>query len=157
LGKILGVQFIGTRDNFFELGGHSLLVMRLLTEVEKVFGKNLSISTFVEGPTIKQQATLLRQQDGAAPWRSLVMIQPGSTKPPLFCIHAVLGTVLFYQNLVRYLEPEQPFYALQARGLDSKQVPHTSISEMAAHYIEEIQTVQPEGPYFIGGYSLAVW
>ena len=63
------------------------------------------------------------------------------------------GTVLFYQNLVRYLEPEQPFYALQARGLDSKQVPHTSISEMAAHYIEEIQTVQPEGPYFIGGYS----
>jgi thioesterase domain-containing protein len=127
--------------------------MRLLTEVEKVFGKNLSISTFVEGPTIKQQATLLRQQDGAAPWRSLVMIQPGSTKPPLFCIHAVLGTVLFYQNLVRYLEPEQPFYALQARGLDSKQVPHTSISEMAAHYIEEIQTVQPEGPYFIGGYS----
>jgi aspartate racemase len=151
--KVLGVQFIGTRDNFFELGGHSLLVMRLLTEVEKVFGKNLSISTFVEGPTIKQQATLLRQQDGSAPWRSLVMIQPGSTKPPLFCIHAVLGTVLFYQNLVRYLEPEQPFYALQARGLDSKQVPHTSISEMAAHYIEEIQTVQPEGPYFIGGYS----
>ncbi len=52
-----------------------------------------------------------------------------------------------------YLEPEQPFYALQARGLDSKQVPHTLISEMAAHYIEEIQTVQPEGPYFIGGYS----
>jgi len=24
---------------------------------------------------------------------------------------------------------------------------------MAAHYIEEIKTVQPEGPYFIGGYS----
>jgi aspartate racemase len=155
--KVLGVQFIGTRDNFFELGGHSLLVMRLLTEVEKVFGKNLSISTFVEGPTIKQQATLLRQQDGSAPWRSLVMIRPGSTKPPLFCIHAAWGTVLFYQKFARYLEPDQPFYALQARGLDSKQVPHTSVSEMAAHYIEEMRTVQPDGPYFIGGYSFGGW
>jgi len=151
--KILGVQPIGVKDNFFDLGGYSLLVVRLLTEVKRVFGKNLSISTFFDAPTIRQQATLLRQQDGSAPWRSLVMIRPGSTKPPLFCIHAAWGTVLFYQKLARYLEPDQPFYALQARGVDSKQVPHTSISEMAAHYIEEIQTVQPEGPYFIGGYS----
>ena len=153
MGKILGVQPIGVKDNFFDLGGYSLLVVRLLTEVKRVFGKNLSISTFFDAPTIRQQATLLRQQDGSAPWRSLVMIRPGSTKPPLFCIHAAWGTVLFYQKLARYLEPDQPFYALQARGVDSKQVPHTSISEMAAHYIEEIQTVQPEGPYFIGGYS----
>jgi len=152
--KVLDVKPIGVKDNFFELGGDSLQAIRLLSEVEKFSGKkNLSISTLFEAPTIEQQATLLRQQDGSAPWRSLVMIRPGSTKPPLFCIHAAWGTVLFYQKLARYLEPDQPFYALQARGVDSKQVPHTSISEMAAHYIEEIQTVQPEGPYFIGGYS----
>ena len=151
--KVLDVEPIGVKDNFFELGGHSLLVVRLLTEVERVFRKNLPLSSFIEGPTIEQQATLLNQQEGGSPWRSLVRLQPGSSKPPLFCIHAVLGNVLFYQNLVRYLEPDQPFYALQARGIDSKQVPHTSISEMAAYYIKEIQTVQPEGPYFIGGYS----
>jgi aspartate racemase len=155
--KVLGVQPIGVRDNFFELGGHSLLAVRLVTEVEKVFDKNLPLSSFVEAQTVEQLANLLRQQDESAPWRSLVMIQPGSTKPPLFCVHAVWGTVLFYQKLVRYLEPDQPFYALQAQGLDGKQVPCTSVKEMAAHYIKEIRTVQPEGPYFIGGYSFGGW
>jgi aspartate racemase len=155
--KVLGVQPIGVRDNFFELGGHSLLAVRLVTEVEKVFGKNLPLSSFVEAQTVEQLANLLRQQDESAPWRSLVMIQPGSTKPPLFCVHAVWGTVLFYQKLVRYLESDQPFYALQAQGLDGKQVPCTSVKEMAAHYIKEIRTVQPEGPYFIGGYSFGGW
>jgi aspartate racemase len=155
--KVLGVQPIGVRDNFFELGGHSLLAVRLLTEVEKVFDKNLPLSSFVEAQTVEQLANLLRQQDESAPWRSLVMIQPGTTKPPLFCVHAVWGTVLFYQKLVRYLEPDQPFYALQAQGLDGKQAPCTSVREMAAHYIKEIRTVQPEGPYFIGGYSFGGW
>lgn len=155
--KVLGVQPIGVRDNFFELGGHSLLAVRLVTEIEKVFGKNLSLSTFVEAQTLEQQASLLRQQEESAPRRSLVMIQPGTTKPPLFCVHAVWGTVLFYQKLVRYLEPDQPFYALQAQGLDGKQAPRTSVKEMATHYIEEIRRVQPEGPYWIGGYSFGGW
>ncbi|MBD0302853.1 MAG: non-ribosomal peptide synthetase, partial [Tolypothrix sp. T3-bin4] len=90
--KVLGVQFIGVRDNFFELGGHSLLVVNLLAEVERVFHKNLSISSFLEGQTIEQQATLLNQQEGITPWRSLVRIRPGSTKSPFFCIHAAWGT-----------------------------------------------------------------
>jgi thioesterase domain-containing protein/acyl carrier protein len=155
--KVLGIQPIGITDNFFEIGGHSLLAVHLLSEIEKAFGKNLPLVTFLEAKTVEQLAKILRQQEGSALWRSLVMIQPGTTKPPLFCIHAVWGNVLFYQKLVRYLETDQPFYALQAQGLDGKQPPRTSVQEMAAHYIEEIRTVQPEGPYFIGGYSFGGW
>ena len=151
--KVLGIQPIGVRDNFFELGGHSLLAVRLLTEIEKVFGKNLPLATFFEAQTLEQLASVLRQKEESAPMRSLVMIQPGSTKPPLFCIHAIWGNVLFYRKFVRYVEPDQPFYALQAQGLDGKQPPRTSVTAMAAHYIQEIRSVQPEGPYFLGGYS----
>jgi thioesterase domain-containing protein len=102
---------------------------------------------------VEQLTSILRQQERSAPWQALVMIQPGSTKPPLFCIHAIWGNVLFYRNLVPYLEPDQPFYGLQAQGLDGKQAPCTSVTEMAANYIQEIRTVQAEGPYFLGGFS----
>ena len=47
---------------------------------------------------------------------------------------------------------EQPFYALQARGLDGKQEPHRTIEEMAEEYVAAIKTVQPKGTYFIGGF-----
>jgi thioesterase domain-containing protein len=60
--------------------------------------------------------------------------------------------VLFYRDLARYLGSDQPFYALQAQGLDGKQAPFTRVEDMAAHYIEEMRSLQPGGPYFIGGY-----
>jgi thioesterase domain-containing protein len=55
--------------------------------------------------------------------------------------------------LARHLGSDQPFYGLQARGLDGEQMPHTQIEDMAAYYIEALQTVQPQGPYFLGGHS----
>src|SRR5207245_8817734 len=48
---------------------------------------------------------------------------------------------------------DRPFYGMQPDGLDGKQSCFTRIEEMAAHYIDELRTVQREGPYFIGGYS----
>jgi len=51
------------------------------------------------------------------------------------------------------LGPDQPVYGLQAQGLDGKRPCHRRVEEMAAHYIEEIRRVQPEGPYYLGGLS----
>jgi thioesterase domain-containing protein len=49
---------------------------------------------------------------------------------------------------------DQPFYGLQARGVDDNQVPHTRIEDMAAYYIDAIRSVQPDGPYLLGGWSM---
>ncbi len=151
--KLLGIQPIGVRDNFFELGGNSLLAVRLLHQIEKVFGKDLPLATLLQAPTVGQLADILRQEGWSAPRSSLVAIRPRGSKLPLFCIHGAHGNVLFYENLARYLAPEQPLYALQAQGLDGKQSPFNRIEDMAAQYIKEIQFVQPQGPYFLGGYS----
>jgi amino acid adenylation domain-containing protein len=151
--KVLGIDAISVNDNFFELGGHSLLAVRLFAQIEKLFGKNLPLATLFQAPTVEQLARALRDEGWRAAWSSLVMIQPGEQRPPFFCVHAAGGNVLEYRDLARALGPDQPFYGLQAKGLDGEQEPHATIKEMAAHYIAEMRDVQPEGPYLIGGRS----
>ncbi|MBV9388117.1 MAG: amino acid adenylation domain-containing protein [Chroococcidiopsidaceae cyanobacterium CP_BM_ER_R8_30] len=151
--QVLGIQPIGVKNNFFELGGNSLQAVRLMTQIEEIFNKKLPLVTFFQAPTVEQLANVLQQEGWIASWEPLVAIQPRGNKLPFFCIHCVGGNVFSFYKLAHYLGEEQPFYGLQARGLDGEQSPHTRIEEMAADYIQEIQTLQPEGPYFLGGYS----
>lgn len=152
--EVLGIPQVGIHDNFFELGGSSLLAVQLFTQIEKARGKNLPLSTLFQAATVEQMAALLHQEEGSALSSSLIAIQSGGSKPPLFGVHEVQGHILFYRELARHLGSEQPFYGLQPVGLDGKQAPFTRCEDMAAHYIREMRTIQPEGPYFLVGYSI---
>ena len=117
---VLDIRPIGIRDNFFDLGGHSLLAVWLCAQIEKTMGKNLPVAVLFHAPTIEQLARLMSQQEWSTQWKSLVAIQPGGSKPPFFCVHAHDGGVLFWRDLARHLGSDQPFYALQAQGLDGR-------------------------------------
>jgi thioesterase domain-containing protein/acyl carrier protein len=151
--KVLSLSGIGMDDNFFELGGHSLLAVRLFAQIEKSLGRSLPLATLFQAPSIRLLAEVLRKDGWAAPWSSLVLLQSGGDRRPFFCVHAAGGNVLEYHALAQLLGTDQPFYGFQALGLDGHQPPHTTIKEMAAHYIREMREVQPEGPYLIGGRS----
>src|SRR5439155_4504057 len=73
---------------------------------------------------------------------------------PFSCVHGAGGHVLNYYALAHHLGADQPYYGLQAQGLDGPQPIHHTIDEMAAHYLEEIRSLQPEGPYLLGGYCM---
>jgi surfactin synthase thioesterase subunit/acyl carrier protein len=150
--EILGIRPIGVRDNFFELGGHSLLAIRLFALIEKRMGKKLPLTAVFQGATVEHLADVLRHQAG--PQSSLVAIQPGGSRPPLFLVHPAGGHVFPYIHLAQFLGPDQPCYGLQAKGLEDGQKPHTRIEDMAAHYIQALQTVQPTEPYLLGGWSM---
>ncbi|UKO99747.1 condensation domain-containing protein [Nostoc sp. UHCC 0870] len=152
--QVLGIDSIGVQDNFFELGGQSLVAMSLFTQIEQAFGQTLPLGTLIQAPTIEQLAQILSQATGSVSWSSLVPIQTQGTKPPFFCVHGQQGNVLNFRELVHYLGEDQPFYGLQAQGLDGKQAPYFRIEDMAAHYIQEIRTIQPKGPYYLGGNSM---
>lgn len=151
--EILGRKPIGIRDNFFELGGHSLLAARLMHRTGQALQKTLPLALLLQAPTIEQLATLLKQNGWSQHWSSLVPIQPAGSQPPFFCVHGVGGNVIGFSELARSMAPDHPFYGIQSQGLDGSRPAHGTIEEMAVHYLEEIRTVQPNGPYFVGGFS----
>ncbi|MGH9395914.1 MAG: thioesterase domain-containing protein [Terriglobia bacterium] len=149
---LLGVGSIGLNENYFELGGDSILAVHLFAEIEKVFKVKLPVASLYETPTIEELAQVLRGEAAVAGWSSLVAIQPAGSRLPFFCMHGAGGNVLIYRDLARHLGPDQPFYGLQSQGLDGSCPPLTTVEEMAAVYVKEIRSVQPHGPYFLGGY-----
>jgi amino acid adenylation domain-containing protein len=151
--KLLGVPSIGVTDNFFDMGGHSLLAMRLFSEMEKVFQKNLPVSLIFKEDTIEKLARLLNsadvEQDLAS---SIVVMQPHGNKPPIFIIHELDGEVISYRNLVKEFRDDRPIF-----GLRDTRVEHGSqitINHFAIKYIQEIRAIQSEGPYHLMGFSL---
>jgi len=151
--KVLGLNSVSLRDNFFECGGHSLIAVRLFSQIEKTLGCQLPLATLFQSPTIEQLANLIRQGGWKSSWGSVVPMRPNGNKTPFFCVHAVGGNILEYNDLAKYLDPDQPFYGLQALGLDGKTTPLTNIEEMASAYLTELRQIQPSGPYYLGGRS----
>ncbi len=155
--RVLGVQGIRRGDNFFELGGHSLLAASLFAQIEKTFHRSLPLATIFQAQTLAEMAGLLREHGWASQWSSLVPIQPEGQRPVLFCVHAQSGQTLFYRDLARHLGSDQPLYGLQSAGLDGSRQPLEDVESMAARYIEELRTLQPQGPYFLGGFCLGAY
>jgi thioesterase domain-containing protein len=131
------------------LGGNSLLLVQLITQIERLCGKPISLAILFYSPTIAQLASVLREEKWPASGSSLIPVQTGGSKLPFFWIHGDNTTAL----LPPYLGPNQPLYGLEHQSQDGKPARYTQVETIAARYLEEIRGVQPQGPYFLGGYS----
>ncbi|OKH51748.1 non-ribosomal peptide synthetase [Calothrix sp. HK-06] len=150
--EVLNVEHVGINDNFFDLGGNSLLAVQLIEQIHKQLKRDLPLAALFLNPTIAQLASQLSSHD-FQPWSPLVAIQPNGENPPLFCVHPIFGVVLPYFELAHHLGKNQPFYGLQPVGIDAESTPLTRIEDMATRYIAALRTVQPNGPYFLAGWS----
>ncbi len=151
--KILKVDKVGVQDNFFDLGGHSLLAPYLMAQIKQQLGKDVSLTSLFQNPTIEQLATTVQIDSDYLNSSCLIPIQPNGSKLPFFCIPGAGGEPFYLYHLGRYLGADQPLYSFQANNLDGLE-PATRIKDMASHYIQAMQAVQPRGPYFLGGHSL---
>ncbi|WP_191761493.1 non-ribosomal peptide synthetase [Komarekiella delphini-convector] len=150
--KILQLDKVGVQDNFFDLGGHSLLAPYLMAQIKQQFGKNIPLASLFQNPTIEQLATIV-QIDSDSSNSSLIPIQPNGSNSPFFCVPGAGGEPFYLYHLGRYLGADQPLYSFQPNNINEQLKPATRIKDMASNYIQAMQAVQPQGPYFLGGHS----
>lgn len=146
----LGLERVGLDEDYFNLGGDSLQAIEIFLKLEELLGKPLPPTILFEASTVREMAQRIRLDVEAD---CLVPIRPSDEGPAFFCVHPVSGEVIGFSSIVRHLNEKCAFYGLQPVGRDGKSRPLTSIEDMAHHYIEEIRSVQPAGPYYLGGLS----
>jgi thioesterase domain-containing protein/acyl carrier protein len=152
--EILGIASISIKDNFFQLGGDSLKAANLVLLVEEILNVKIPIAAAMEAPTIEKLAAYLQQANRKRNYNSLVVVRSQGSKRPFFYVDGLGANIVNFTNLERYLDPERPFYVLHPAGFDGEKTLPTTIEEFASHYLREIQTIQPQGPYLLGGYCM---
>ncbi|HEY0256756.1 MAG TPA: amino acid adenylation domain-containing protein, partial [Candidatus Methylacidiphilales bacterium] len=151
--RLLKLDRVGVGDNFIDLGGDSLLVMKMMVEVEKLVSRPVGVQAMLEGGTIRELAATIRHPVTAEPLPLMLWMQEGAErKLPLFFAHGdyVFGG-LYCRRLIRRLGPDQPFIALAPHGTFGGEMPER-FEQIATSYITWIRSVQPTGPYQLGGF-----
>jgi amino acid adenylation domain-containing protein len=149
--EVLQLNKIGIHDNFFQLGGHSLLAVRLFAQISRTFGKTISMNTLFQTPTIAELSRLIDSKADAVPKNRLIAIQSQGSKPPLFWFPGGVGSVLAFREASLLLGPDQPVYGLESKLPGPGEV-FENVEDRARHFVQLIQSLQPEGPYNLAGF-----
>ena len=152
--ELLDKRPVGVHEDFFQIGGDSVLAMSLLARIVNETGYNLPAGGIFQARTIAKLAAVLHEGCSPEAWSPLVPIQPEGSAAPFFCVHPGGGNVLCYLRLSQHLGADQPFYGLQAPGLDGICEPLNTVEEMAERYVAAIRRSYPHGPYALGGWSV---
>ncbi|WP_210604560.1 non-ribosomal peptide synthetase [Brevibacterium oceani] len=158
--RVLSLPQVGIDESFFELGGHSFLARPLIAAVNEALGAELSVQALFRSPTVEQ--LVLEAGRGGADsiaesLHRLLPLRRAGTKPPLFAVHPATGISWGFAAMLGGLDPERPLIGLQMPGLspdDPEEMTAQTLTELADDYITHLQTVQPEGPYHLIGWSL---
>ena len=128
-----------------------MLLARLLFQMERTFGKRLSMATVFQKPTIAELADLLRDEKARTQPYRVIPIQAEGTRPPFIC----LGAGPYFLPLARHLGSDQPLLGVDLTQLETNRLPApVRLQEIAAYVAKAIREFQPHGPYYLGGWCL---
>ena len=151
--RILGFDgpIRGEDDVLDDLGGSSLALFQLLTAIEEECASRIEIGRILEDTTIADLAALVGSTVSTPPFLS---VHADGGKRPIFLIHAYLGTALRYRRLGPHLSPDRPLVGIQVQEFDGATGPtRTTVDQMAEEAVAQIRSLQPVGPYVLGGHS----
>jgi aspartate racemase len=149
--QALGLDLVGATDDFFEVGGDSLKAVRVLAAIGQEFGTELSLSRFLQAPTVEHTADMLRFSAAPETESLLLPVRTEGSRPPIFCVHPNTTDIGRFDALADRLGPEQPLYGIRAPDSETDQE-ELFLSELASRCADEVRRVQPRGPYLLAGY-----
>ncbi|MBX8689681.1 amino acid adenylation domain-containing protein, partial [Mycobacterium sp. 20091114027_K0903767] len=147
--QVLGLERVGIDDSFFDLGGDSLLATRLIAAVNSGLGADLPVRSIFGAPTVSGLAQQVVRGDHAEEVIPVETLKAGSGIP--WCvIHDGYGLSWSYRALSDYLDG--PIVGINQVASDDE-IAAASICDLAANYADRLQSLYPEGPYKLLGWS----
>ena len=152
--RLLGLQHVDIHASFFDLGGDSLLAVDGVTALEEMFVDKFAFAAFQSSVTVAQIAEDLTNQPAG---NVLTRLQEAGDEQPFYCVHAHMGHTFNLRLLANRFAPDHPFYAFQACDLNQQDLTDSNIVSLAQTYVTALKSVQPVGPYALGGYCYGSW
>ena len=139
-------------NDFFDIGGDSLRSIQLLTAINNKFNASYTLPWVFKNTTIFSQANKLRSDRNTSEKIPPFLCFNPQGKKKLFLIHSGQNGAHIYMRLGQHLPPDLCIYAIDSYNLYHAP-PIKSMKDLASHYLQIIETIEPEGPYFLGGWS----
>ncbi len=150
-----------------DTGIDSLGGMELIGAIERQFNVVIPISTLLGSATLDDLVTQIElgnhdndlSSTASLPAKSQAqklhtsLLRDWHVPAPLFLIPGLNGTAYYLSPLCKAFDMDRACIAFQAPGIDGLEAPLGSIEEMARRCIEEMRSIQPQGPYAIAGHS----
>ncbi|MCM7886905.1 enterobactin non-ribosomal peptide synthetase EntF [Enterobacter sichuanensis] len=155
---LLGCEVNDTEADFFALGGHSLLAMRLAAQLSRTFARKVTPGQIMVASTVSKLSALLdsSMSDAQAQRLGYETLLPlrESDGPTLFCFHPASGFAWQFSVLARYLSPRWSITGIQSPRPDGPMQQCADLDEVIEHHLKTLRAQQPQGPYYLFGYSL---
>lgn len=135
--QVLQYRPISIDDDFFSLGGNSINAIRLMTQLSKLYGKDILLSDFWSHPSISALTDALSVE------RQTIMhaLNTRTNTTAVFCFPPITGFGAVFRGLAEQLSCACYSFDIVAN------------IDWLDYSIAAIKQVQPHGPYVLLGYS----
>jgi thioesterase domain-containing protein/acyl carrier protein len=151
--EVLNHHSIGVNDNFFDLGGNSWTAVKMFVELEKQTGKYLPLTTLLKAGTVNEIARAIQEETDSQIWPTVITIQSGASQKPIYFAPGAAENGLAVARIAKHLGDDRPVYMFHIPIGNGEKKKTVHIETMAEQYVQALKTVQPNGPYVLGGYS----
>lgn len=135
--QVLQHRPIGIDDDFFSLGGNSINAISLITQLSKLYGRDILLSDFWTHPSISALTDALSCERQSV----MVALNKRTTAPTVFCFPPIAGFGAVFSGLAEQL-------SCACYSFDI-----VTDMDWLAYAIAAIKQIQPQGPYVLLGYS----
>ncbi|GAA1188884.1 amino acid adenylation domain-containing protein [Pseudonocardia alaniniphila] len=152
--RVLGHDEFAGDDDFFDVGGDSLLATWVVAELGQVLGRPVELSLLLDYTTVDELADALGSTSAPrSRHRSsqIVTLRPGSSGRGVYLVHPLGGELLGYRELAHASAAPVRLLGIGWTGDPPKF--GSTLTEIARTHVEQLRTVEPDGPYWLAGWS----
>ena len=156
---VLGISpgIISTDQSFFDIGGHSLRATVLVSEIRRKLAVDLPLKEVFRSQTIIELAQIIDQMPriDRAQEDDIHLIRltdTADTNKNLYMVHDGSGQINAYRELADSLN-QFNCWGIRKIAASSFGPRQASVRNLAEAYIKSMKSIQPEGPYYLLGWS----